>query len=1068
MPLGRARGWLAVPLPPRYARRTLSSAGRHLLLRAASVAAAGLLLFVFDRTVLRAGTAALDAPGHVALWSAQTTVALALGLLGALWFALVRGAGRLRKPRAERGPAWLAGALLALAGAAPIVVVASSLVAGDWIAKQRFAKAIQGGFIATGVIGLFVLGWLYARTEPAGPGAEPAKTPTSGDAEPAKAPPSGDAEPAKAPTSGDAEPAKEVAASAVKASAAPNWKRFLLPVILLVGAVGAAVADAVVLPGLYASLHLFLYGASALLLLLAGSRFADLLLSKPKARTVAGLAGAAVVVVALVLAAILVPGKRSALSVGSRTAGLVFPSFSAPSRVVAEELAAMDLRADAARKKRDTTAAVDKLLGGRRDYNVLLVIVDTLRADTLPPHRGAGQPFATDADTPFLNEWLAGSFRFEHAYSQASRTRRSLPPTFRGLEANEDTERMGVALGTQASALGLVPAAVVPQYFLLPESESAQHLLIGFDRAAFYEKDHQEVMASRVHDMFEGLKGQRFFAWVHFYNMHDPYFADRLTSGADGSVAQRYQKALRWLDGQMKLLVAEVEAAGFAKDTVIFFTADHGENVGLEGGRTGHGGTVNEPEVRVPLAVRIPGQAGRAVDTVAGNVDIVPTVFDIVGAPPSANHRGRSLLPILAGADDETVPLYFENSSGEAQGVCVGAQKLTHAGSGNLFHRYDLAADPGEKRDLYESAGEVDRGLRRAMLRKNPSLFASEMADPAVRAQLVARLAEVGPAAQAGPSLQLLLRLAALSKEKAALEQGQRIFREAKDIDVQLLAVRGLFDTDAPQWTVLLAGRLRKLAGTPDERRLVEGLALNGQGMFAPEVLAPRIHELVTEPPEAWAPWLALVRGWKKSQALFAEPLEALVRAFPEEGPRTAERTRTLVLLLECAGSLVPPADVAAARILAIAVRPWLDDADPKVAVVAARALGKLRDAESAALLRAKMEEGSLDVRIRQAILYALTDLEGKGATALVVAQGKNPLLTVDACQILAILKDPEALPFLRNIVATHYNAYTRGEATKAIKAIEGARKGGPPPGGTGTATASKSRPKLTLPKKAP
>ena len=46
-------------------------------------------------------------------------------------------------------------------------IVASALVAGDWIAKQRFAKAIQGGFIAAGVIGLFVLGWLYARTQPA-------------------------------------------------------------------------------------------------------------------------------------------------------------------------------------------------------------------------------------------------------------------------------------------------------------------------------------------------------------------------------------------------------------------------------------------------------------------------------------------------------------------------------------------------------------------------------------------------------------------------------------------------------------------------------------------------------------------------------------------------------------------------------------------------------------------------------------------------------------------------------------------------------------------------------------
>src|SRR5262249_30481123 len=153
----------------------------------------------------------------------------------------------------------------------------------------------------------------------------------------------------------------------------------------------------------------------------------------------------------------------------------------------------------------DTRAAVDQLLGGRRDYNVLLVIVDTLRADTLPPARGDGQPFATAADTPFLNDWLAQSFRFKVAYSQASRTRRSLPPTFRSTEANEDTEHVGVPLGSQISELGFVPAAVVPQYFLLPESESAQHLLIGFDRVTFYEKDHQEVVVDRARDMFDGL-----------------------------------------------------------------------------------------------------------------------------------------------------------------------------------------------------------------------------------------------------------------------------------------------------------------------------------------------------------------------------------------------------------------------------------------------------------------------------------------------------------------------------------------------------------------------------------
>src|SRR5690606_30888844 len=128
----------------------------------------------------------------------------------------------------------------------------------------------------------------------------------------------------------------------------------------------------------------------------------------------------------------------SELALGSRTAALIVPLIPMPSHVIWQELARMVERDEARVDAPDAKEAVDRLLGGRRDYNVLLVIVDTLRADALLPARGEGQPFAQDGDTPFLDAWLSKSFRFRRAYSQASRTRRSLPPTFRSLEASED------------------------------------------------------------------------------------------------------------------------------------------------------------------------------------------------------------------------------------------------------------------------------------------------------------------------------------------------------------------------------------------------------------------------------------------------------------------------------------------------------------------------------------------------------------------------------------------------------------------------------------------------------
>ena len=86
-------------------------------------------------------------------------------------------------------------------------------------------------------------------------------------------------------------------------------------------------------------------------------------------------------------------------------------------------------------------------------------------------------------------------------------------------------------------------------------------------------------------------------------------------------------------------------------------------------------------------------------------------------------------------------------------------------------------------------------------------------------------------------------------------------------------------------------------------------------------------------------------------------------------------------------------------------------------------------------------------------------------AVSLTLGECAVPLLTVDACQILATLKDPSVLPWLRNVVQTHYNGYTREEAKKAIKAIEAAQKGAPPPGGS-SGVAPKDRPPLHFPKK--
>ena len=161
---------------------------------------------------------------------------------------------------------------------------------------------------------------------------------------------------------------------------------------------------------------------------------------------------------------------------------------------------------------------------GSRPQSVLIVLVDTLRGDALPPVRDGDEPFGKAVATPYLDSWLQQAFRFQNAYSQASKTKASIPPMFRSLEPFEDVTNTGQALSDLARELGLRPVAVVPQYFLLPAQVHSQELLQGFESVDFYEKNQQEKLVPEARHLFEELGKTPFLAWVHFYNMHGPYF----------------------------------------------------------------------------------------------------------------------------------------------------------------------------------------------------------------------------------------------------------------------------------------------------------------------------------------------------------------------------------------------------------------------------------------------------------------------------------------------------------------------------------------------------------------
>jgi tetratricopeptide (TPR) repeat protein len=141
-----------------------------------------------------------------------------------------------------------------------------------------------------------------------------------------------------------------------------------------------------------------------------------------------------------------------------------------------------------------------------------------------------------------------------------------------------------------------------------------------------------------------------------------------------------------------------------APHTLVVVTADHGEGLGDHGERT-HGLFAYESTLRVPLVLFAPSVVPPgSVDAVVGHDDIVPTVLDALAVAVPAELSGRSLLGLATGARPPASPLYFEALSAAANrgwapltGVLRGAEKYVEL---PLPELYDLAADPGEQRNL--------------------------------------------------------------------------------------------------------------------------------------------------------------------------------------------------------------------------------------------------------------------------------------------------------------------------------------------------------------------------------
>jgi arylsulfatase A-like enzyme len=226
------------------------------------------------------------------------------------------------------------------------------------------------------------------------------------------------------------------------------------------------------------------------------------------------------------------------------------------------------------------------------------------------------------------------------------------------------------------------------------------------------------LLASEVNALalrwLEPRRQDRFFLFLNYMDAHAPYLPPPAYEDPDGasdaSPVDAYDAELRYLDDQLALLFARLEAWELLDRTLVVIAGDHGESFG-EHGETEHATGLHEHQIHVPLLVVRPGQ--RAPERVARTVhlaDVLPTVAALLGIEAPGGLDGISL---FAFERERAVTSHLGRYGGilARDAIYRGRYKLIRLEGDGATELYDLDVDPEERHDLSEERPEVVRAL---------------------------------------------------------------------------------------------------------------------------------------------------------------------------------------------------------------------------------------------------------------------------------------------------------------------------------------------------------------------
>jgi arylsulfatase A-like enzyme len=356
--------------------------------------------------------------------------------------------------------------------------------------------------------------------------------------------------------------------------------------------------------------------------------------------------------------------------------------------------------------------------GDEPPLNVVVISLDTLGAQYLGSHGGLAEASRN------IDAFLSRAYSFRRAYATYPNTLVSHASLFTGLYpashgvygSVRDSDVTANSLAALLRAEGYFNAAFTENAFVSSD--------FGFDRGFDWYDDGPEIGEAFLGDAVRTFGRARewlqrfgddgpFFLFVHTYEVHSPYLirnaeSRRIADAVHAAPAAESEPVpesvadtehlhnagfarlsrdtvrrleavhvgeIHYLDQVFADLIGAIERMPFAGRTLIVVLSDHGDEFDPDG-MIGHGETLADVVMHVPLAFYLPGRIGTGeYEQPVSLVDVAPTVLDLLGRPGALSGDGRSLLPLLNGTAAELEPRPVFAELQKASATCA-AQRL--------------------------------------------------------------------------------------------------------------------------------------------------------------------------------------------------------------------------------------------------------------------------------------------------------------------------------------------------------------------------------------------------------